>query len=72
MKKTLFAAAAAVMMLAAAGAADEKALSSAQEIARHDTTKSSGNALHGDGGSCGAEEPLSAPRGGLEGAAAIW
>lgn len=44
MEKTLFAAAAAVMMLAAAAAADEKALSSAQEIARYDTTKSSGNA----------------------------
>ena len=54
MKKTLFAAAAAVMMLAAAGAADEKALSSAQEIARYE----SGGELARDP----AEKPVDAPK----------
>ena len=54
MKKTLIAAAAAVMMLAAAGAADEKALSSAQEIARYE----SGGELARDP----AEKPVDAPK----------
>ena len=54
MKKTLFAAAAAVMMLGAAGAAEEKAISSAQEIARFE----SGGALERDP----AEKPVDAPK----------
>ena len=54
MKKTLFAAAAAVMMLAAADAADEKAISTAQEIARFE----SGGALARDP----AEKPVDAPK----------